>query len=54
MSTPTLLGTLVGSAAVMIGIVTGAWIVASVVFMVAIIGWIALALRETIQRRRTT
>jgi hypothetical protein len=54
MSTPTLLGTLVGVGAVVIGIFTGAWIVAWVVFMVAAVGWVTLALRDLIQRRRAT
>ena len=41
-----------GVAAIVIGLITGAWVVASVVFIVAIIGWIAFALRDVIQRRR--
>jgi len=54
MSTPALLGTLVGIGAVVIGVATGGWWVPSIVLLVAIIGWVALALRDVIQRRRAT
>jgi hypothetical protein len=53
-STPTLLGTLVGISAVVIGVATGSWWVASIVLSVAIIGWIAFAVRDMVKRRRAT